>query len=81
MRRGRMSVLGGGGAYLTFENDHSKLPILVYSRQENQRIWPLVVTATIPVVRQLKFLYEGTGRDGVDAGILAQTPCKAMVKW
>ena len=32
---------------LIFQNDHSKLRILVYSRLENQRIWPLVVTATI----------------------------------
>ena len=33
--------------FLIFENDHSKVRILVYSRLENQRIWPLVVTATI----------------------------------
>ena len=30
-----------------FENDHSKLRILVDSRLENQRIWRLVVTATV----------------------------------
>ena len=33
--------------FLIVENDHSKLRILVYSRLENQRLWPLVVTATI----------------------------------
>ena len=33
--------------FLIFENDLSKLRILVYSRLGNQRIWPLVVTATI----------------------------------
>ena len=33
--------------FLIFENDHSKLRILVYSRLENQRICPLVVTAII----------------------------------
>ena len=31
-----------------FENDHSKLRIAVYSRLENQIIWPLVVT--VPAV-------------------------------
>ena len=30
--------------FLIFENNHSKLPILVYSDLENQRIWSLVVT-------------------------------------
>ena len=33
--------------FLIFENDHSKLRILVCSRLENQRICLLVVTATI----------------------------------
>ena len=36
--------------FLIFENDHSKLRILVYSRLGNQRIWPFVVTATILAV-------------------------------
>ena len=35
--------------FLVFENDHSKLRILVYYRLEYQRIWPVVVTATIVV--------------------------------
>ena len=32
-----------------FENDHSKLRILVDSRLENQRIWRFVLTSTINV--------------------------------
>ena len=33
-----------------FENDHSKLRILVDSRLENQRIWRFVLTSTITIV-------------------------------
>ena len=47
---------------LIFENDHSKLKILVYSRLRNQRIWPLpnaslsthVVAAAMPMRLDLK---------------------------
>ena len=37
--------------FLIFEIDQLKLRISVYSRLENQRIWPLVVTATINKAR------------------------------
>ena len=39
-----------------FENDHSKLRILVDSRLENQRIWRFVLTSTIPLIG-LKFAH------------------------
>ena len=40
----------GQNIFLICGNDHSKLRILVYSRLENQRIWPMVVNTTIVVV-------------------------------
>ena len=43
---------------LIFGNDHSKLRILLYSRLENQRTWPLVVTATMSLMCPICFLYR-----------------------
>ena len=52
--------------FLIFENDHSKLRVLVYSRLENRRIWPLIVIATMRKGEGMKVEREEAGHR--DAG-------------
>ena len=65
---------------LIFDNDHSKLRILVYSHQGNLRIWALVVTATIrhpcpgASARITIFLLQPRYRDGSTSHQLSLIP-------
>ena len=55
---GRALLRSKQNAKKYLSNDHSKRRILVYSRLENQRIWPLVVTAPIRIFHGTSVHYE-----------------------